>query len=159
MTVRRLVLLLAAVLTNPHLRTVAQRAYKISSTACTLTGDASSCQVASVGDSALQVVFAAGAGTTLTLDMAVATTCSASNVHCPQFFIVTSDNTANNIKISKCSYFKQAVYGTHLLTYSFMNFGTEHPFYIQDDGGFSRGVVPPGVIRECICYCTHNCYL
>merc|ERR1712086_1172899 len=92
------------------------------------------------------------------MGMALATTCSATSVHCPQVFLATSDNTGNSIKISKCSYYKQAIYNTHLLTYSFMNTGSEYPFYIQDDHGFSRAVVPPGAIRECVCYCAATCY-
>merc|ERR1719443_2022172 len=107
---RLLSFIIAVSLGALHLRVAAQRAYKISSGTCSLSGDASVCQVAQAGDAALKVTFAAGAGKTLTLDMSSATTCSASSVHCPQVFVVLSDNTANKVKISKCSYFKQAIY-------------------------------------------------
>eukprot|EP00440_Ansanella_granifera_P030828 gb/GFBE01033481.1/.p1 GENE.gb/GFBE01033481.1/~~gb/GFBE01033481.1/.p1 ORF type:complete len:178 (+),score=38.20 gb/GFBE01033481.1/:1-534(+) len=134
-----------------------QRAFKISSTACTLTTDATSCQVAQTGDAALQVVFNQGAKTTLTLDMSSTTTCSAGGVHCPQVFMVTSDDIGNVVKLSTCAYYKQADYSTHILTYTFMNVGTSFAFTVQDDAGVGRAVVPPGALRECFCYCSGTC--
>merc|ERR1719221_860650 len=71
----------------------AQRAFKISSSKCTLGASATNCQISTAGDAALQVEFAAGAETTLTLDMSSSTTCSASAANCPQVFMVTSDDT------------------------------------------------------------------
>mmetsp|Transcript_127667 Transcript_127667/g.272209 ORF Transcript_127667/g.272209 Transcript_127667/m.272209 type:complete len:170 (-) Transcript_127667:41-550(-) len=135
----------------------AQRAFKISSSKCTLSGDSSNCQISTAGDAALQVEFAAGAETTLTLDMSSSTTCSASSANCPQVFIVESDDTRNVIKISKCSWFKQADYSSHLLTYTFMNVGTGHTFTVKDDHDKGRATVPPGAVRECYCYCKDFC--
>lgn len=137
----------------------AQRAFKLSSAKCTISADASNCQVAQVGDAALEVEFTAGAETTLTLDMSSATTCSASSENCPQVFIVKSDNTANSIKISKCSFYKQADFSSHLLTYTFLNTGSYYPFTVKDDLNLGRAVVPPGAIRECFCYCPDLCFV
>mmetsp|Transcript_55795 Transcript_55795/g.155549 ORF Transcript_55795/g.155549 Transcript_55795/m.155549 type:complete len:200 (+) Transcript_55795:77-676(+) len=141
----------------------AQRAFKMSSSTCTLTTDATQCQVASSGDAVLQVAFSAGrsAGeeTTLTLDMANSLTCSASNIDCPQVFSVTSDNTANVIKIRNCAYYKTIDYSSHLMTYTFINVGSQFPFVIKDDHDRGRGVVPPGAVRECFCHCSANCHL
>eukprot|EP00746_Dinoflagellata_sp_MGD_P067718 gnl/MRDRNA2_/MRDRNA2_27955_c0_seq1.p1 gnl/MRDRNA2_/MRDRNA2_27955_c0~~gnl/MRDRNA2_/MRDRNA2_27955_c0_seq1.p1 ORF type:complete len:192 (-),score=34.85 gnl/MRDRNA2_/MRDRNA2_27955_c0_seq1:108-647(-) len=134
-----------------------QRAFKLSSATCTLTSGATTCQVADTGDAALKVVFGAGAATTLALDMSSSTTCSASAKHCPQVFVSTSDNTGNAIKIQKCSFYKQADYSTHLLTYTFMNIGNEYPYVVKDDHDIARTIVPPGAIRECLCYCQEFC--
>eukprot|EP00930_Biecheleria_cincta_P105438 TRINITY_DN98149_c0_g1_i1.p1 TRINITY_DN98149_c0_g1~~TRINITY_DN98149_c0_g1_i1.p1 ORF type:complete len:180 (-),score=23.35 TRINITY_DN98149_c0_g1_i1:78-617(-) len=136
---------------------LAQRAFKISSTACTISASATQCQVAASGDATLQVSFTGGAAKTLTLDMSSATTCSASSIACPQVFMVTSDHIENVVTLSKCSYYKAAAYDSHLLTYTFMNIGTQFPFTVQDDAGHGRAVVPPGAIRECFCHCTGTC--
>eukprot|EP00448_Togula_jolla_P013599 CAMPEP_0170587268 /NCGR_PEP_ID=MMETSP0224-20130122/10194_1 /TAXON_ID=285029 /ORGANISM="Togula jolla, Strain CCCM 725" /LENGTH=194 /DNA_ID=CAMNT_0010910883 /DNA_START=12 /DNA_END=593 /DNA_ORIENTATION=+ len=139
----------------------AQRAFQLSTATCTLTADATNCQVAQAGDAALRVVFnaaaAQGVETSLTLDMSAATTCSATSEFCPQVFLVTSDNVANIVKILKCSYYRQADYSSHLLTYTFVNVGDKNPFVIKDGHDFSRAVVPPGAVRECICYCAGTC--
>mmetsp|Transcript_74030 Transcript_74030/g.130828 ORF Transcript_74030/g.130828 Transcript_74030/m.130828 type:complete len:175 (-) Transcript_74030:77-601(-) len=135
----------------------AQRAFKLSSSACTLTADASNCQVFSAGDAALKVVFNANAATTLTLDMSSATTCSSSSLYCPQVFAVTSDHIQNVVKLSKCAYYQQADYSSHILTYTFMNVGTQFAFTVHDDAGDGRAVIPPGGLRECFCYCAGTC--
>ncbi|CAJ1352395.1 unnamed protein product [Effrenium voratum] len=153
LSVRQKQLLVIASLLLPS---SAQRAFKISSTTCSLTADATSCQVASAGDAALQVAFTAGAATSLTLDMSSATTCSATGLFCPQVFMVNSDHSENTVKLSKCAFYKQADYSTHLLTYTFMNLGTA-AFTVQDDHGVGRAVVPPGAIRECFCHCAGTC--
>ena len=136
---------------------LSQRAFKLSSSACSLTADSSVCQVISAGDAALQVVFNAAAATTLSLDMSSTTTCSASGLFCPQVFMVTSDHAQNVVKLSKCAFYKQSDYSTHLLTYTFMNIGTTAAFTVQDDHAVGRAVVPPGGIRECFCYCSGTC--
>ncbi|CAK9094705.1 unnamed protein product [Durusdinium trenchii] len=129
---------------------LSQRAFKISSSACSISADASVCQVASAGDAALQIAFTAAAATSLSLDMSSATTCSASGAYCPQIFMVNSDHAENIVKLSKCAFYKQADYSTHLLTYTFMNVGGTAAFTVQDDHGIGRAVVPPGAMRECI---------
>ncbi|CAK9049422.1 unnamed protein product [Durusdinium trenchii] len=136
---------------------LSQRAFKISSSACSISADASVCQVASAGDAALQIAFTAAAATSLSLDMSSATTCSASGAYCPQIFMVNSDHAENIVKLSKCAFYKQADYSTHLLTYTFMNVGGTAAFTVQDDHGIGRAVVPPGAMRECFCYCSGTC--
>jgi len=150
-------LLTAAILLIQLLPALSQRAFKISSSACTLTADSSVCQVVGAGDAAVQVVFNAAAATTLTLDMSSATTCSASGSFCPQVFMVSSDHGQNLVKLSKCAFYKQADYSTHLLTYTFMNVGASAAFTVQDDHGVGRAVVPPGAVRECFCHCSGTC--
>ncbi|CAE7222327.1 Brwd1 [Symbiodinium sp. CCMP2456] len=154
---RAYIRLASAVLLAGILPCASQRAFKISSSACTLTASASSCQVAAAGDAALQIVFNANAATALTLDMSSTTTCSASGIVCPQVFMVTSDHAENVVKLSKCSYYKQADYSTHLLTYTFMNVGASSAFAVHDDHNVGRAVVPPGSIRECFCHCSGTC--
>eukprot|EP00931_Biecheleriopsis_adriatica_P090958 TRINITY_DN64868_c0_g1_i1.p1 TRINITY_DN64868_c0_g1~~TRINITY_DN64868_c0_g1_i1.p1 ORF type:complete len:179 (-),score=31.81 TRINITY_DN64868_c0_g1_i1:98-634(-) len=135
----------------------AQRAFKIASSACTVAADASTCQVATAGDAALKVSFTSGGAKTLTLDMSSTTTCGSSNEYCPQVFMVNSDDVGNVVKLSKCAYYKQADYSSHVLTYTFMNIGATTAFTVHDDAGVGRAVIPPGGIRECFCYCSGTC--
>mmetsp|Transcript_110485 Transcript_110485/g.195548 ORF Transcript_110485/g.195548 Transcript_110485/m.195548 type:complete len:213 (-) Transcript_110485:119-757(-) len=145
---------------------VAQRAFKLSDQVCEITEDTEGCQTASIGDAALKIKFTGGGPPrTLTLDMKSETSCSATAYpgggHCPQvYFIESTDNTGNAIQITRCSYYKQVDYSSHSLSYTFINIGTYFPFIIKDDHGYSRAVVPPGAMRECLCYCyTAPCHI
>eukprot|EP00438_Fugacium_kawagutii_P027820 Skav211728 [mRNA] locus=scaffold1682:32211:36268:+ [translate_table: standard] len=57
--------------------------------------------------------------------------------------MVTSDHAENVVKLSKCAFYKQADYSTHLLTYTFMNVGASAAFTVQDDHGVGRAAVDP----------------
>lgn len=156
----------------------AQRSFKISGTVCTVESTGTSCTSppnVQGGDGALKIDFstASGAtlGSTLDLDMGDSSICrteawGGSTMHrCPQVFIVNSKNSQTKLRILRCGTYRPlplpagAERGDHVLSYTFINVGKYHPYSVLDYSNVNRVIVPPGAMRECMCFChdTLNC--